>query len=704
MKRPTRSRRQFAPLVLVAVFGLLAAETGTAQEPVPLPAGNSAPAHTTDSVSASPALSLFFQPMFTLPLGHSADLFTPSGAAAIGLEYGFSGRVQPYASFVFGYGYAPVRAETSVSILSCEAAGGVSFWLSPRLAMRAAAGAGYWYGFLNEGGEGSDHLTVQGGIGVQYLFSPALSLGLDLRYRSQLGLYQGMELAVSTSLAVSGREGRAQAIQQAKRQLLQGPRSPEKGRGIELTNLTLYEVFPVFHKFYDDHPVGLVTLVSKEKAPISDIKLTFMIKQYMDSPKDCPAPTELAPGTRQDVPIMSLLTDRVLEVTEATKVAADLVLDYRMEGDMYRDTRTLTLRVLDRNAMTWEDDRHAAAFVTAKDPAVLTFAKGSTGPLRGQGPEVFDSNFLTAMGLFAALDLYGLSYVVDPKTPFAEFSTSRSQIDFLQIPRQTLEYKAGDCDALSILCAALVASIGIDNPADLIEHDGVIWVPVEVTERRAGFLKAWSTGAREWREANADGTAGFLRLHEAWKEYEPVGLPGGGVEFAPPVGQALLAAFRAELGRLIDRELGPRAARLQEEARKTDSPAARNKLGVLYAQYGQLEKAEAEFRKALQPHDYLQALLNLGKLFTIREQLPQALAFYEHAAALAPKDPRVLLGFARTYHAAEQYAAAREKYLMLASVDRQLAEEYAYLGSDKSVQGAGRAGEAGALTWTPWAE
>ena len=30
-----------------------------------------------------------------------------------------------------------------------------------------------------------------------------------------------------------------------------------------------------------------------------------------------------------------------------------------------------------RNAMTWDDDRKAAAFVTAKDPALLGFAKSA---------------------------------------------------------------------------------------------------------------------------------------------------------------------------------------------------------------------------------------------------------------------------------------------------------------------------------------
>ncbi len=733
MKRTAVSTRVLRQILPIA-FGLLIIGLAQAQKAAirTIPGADSSDSR--ESTGAPSTLTLFFQPMFILPLGPSTDLFAPSGAGAFGLEYDFPGQIQPFVAASIGYAFIPVKADTSVSVLIGEAVGGIYFWLSPRIALRAAAGAGGWYGFLNDEGIGNGQLTAQAGAGLQYLFSPSLSLGLEARYRYQLGLYQGLEVAASTSLALSGREGRMQAIQRARqiRLLQQGPKTPEKGRGIELANLELYEIFPVFHKFYDDHPVGLVTLVNKEKTPISGIKLSFLIKQYMDSPKDCPAPTELDPGARQDVALMSLLTDRVLEVTEATKVAADITLDYRMGGEQYRETRTLTARVLDRNAMTWEDDRRAAAFVTAKDPAVLAFAKGVTGPLRNQGPEAIDGNFISALGLFTALDVHGLSYVVDPKTPFTEFSAQANQVDFLQFPRQTLEYKAGDCDDLSILYAALLEAVGIETAFitvpghiyiafatglypdeasrrfsatdDLIEKNGVVWVPVEVTERRGGFLKAWATGAKEWREAQAEGTARFLPLHDAWKEYEPVGLPGSGAEATVPAGQALLVAFRQEVSRFTEHEITPRAARLQDEIRKSgDSPPARNKLGVLYAQYGRLELAEAEFRQAVAKQEYTPALVNLGNLFLLKEQPKLAQEFYERAAKKEPQNPKVLLGLAKIYHQTEQYERARMKHEELAAVDRILAERYAYLGA--SANTTSRAGDTEALRLQVlWAE
>jgi len=501
-------------------------------------------------------------------------------------------------------------------------------------------------------------------------------------------------------------------------------RTPEKGRGIEFANLELYEIFPVFHKYYDDHPVGSVTLINREKTAVSDIRFSFFVRQYMDSPKACPVPSSLSPGERCTVEIMSLLNEKVLEVTEATKVAADITLEYRIGGDPYRNTRTVTIRILDRNAMTWDDDRKAAAFVTAKDPAVLTFSKGVVGQIRDKGPAAINPNLLAALGLFSALDLYGVSYVVDPKTPFVEFSKNSTSVDYLQFPRQTLEYRAGDCDDLSILYSALLESVGIETAfitvpghiylafstglrpeeaqralssmTELIIMGDMTWVPVEVTERHGGFMKAWAEGAREWRISDSRGSAGFHPVHAAWQEYEPVGLPGSST-IVLPERNAIVDAYLREVDRFVDHEIAPQVARLEKEIQKSGgTPASHNKLGVMYAQYGKLDQAEAEFRKAAAEKGYVPGRLNLGHLYFIRKEWWRALEQYEQAVRLAPKNPMVLLSLSRVYYKTEQYNKAQDKYRELAEVNSKLAERFTYLGGSSGTE-SGRASQWGTL-------
>jgi len=318
------------------------------------------------------------------------------------------------------------------------------------------------------------------------------------------------------------------------------------------------------------------------------------------------------------------------------------------------------------------------------------------------------------------MDLYGLSYVVDPKTPFVEFSKNKMSVDYLQFPRQTLEYRAGDCDDLSILYAALLESVGIETafitvpghiflafstglrPQEarrsfasmnkLIIRGDTVWVPVEVTERRGGFMKAWTEGAREWQMAESRDSAGFHPVHAAWQEYEPVGLPGVG-EIAMPDRNAIVNAFKHEVTRFIDYEIAPRVAHLEQEIQRGGgTPAAHNKLGVLYAQYGKLDQAEEEFRKATAKKVYVPGLMNLGNVYFLKGIWRKAQEQYERALRLDPKNPLVLLALSRAYHETEQYDLARARHKELAGVDRKLAERFGYLGGASYVE-AGRAGQ-----------
>jgi hypothetical protein len=141
--------------------------------------------------------------------------------------------------------------------------------------------------------------------------------------------------------------------------------APAKGPGIVVGDVVLDPVAPVFFRFYDTHPLGTVTLISKERTTIRDIKLSFFVKEYMVSPKQCAALAELGPGERRNVDIFALFTNRVLEVTEATNVAADIAIEYRMNGQTYTYVNSVSMRLLDRNAMTLTDFRRLAVFVTA---------------------------------------------------------------------------------------------------------------------------------------------------------------------------------------------------------------------------------------------------------------------------------------------------------------------------------------------------
>ena len=505
----------------------------------------------------------------------------------------------------------------------------------------------------------------------------------------------------------------------------------KNGKYLEIENIAFGSVFPVFFKYYDEHPVGHATLRNKTSFPAKDIEITLFVKQYMDIPKKCKAPKTLKAGEQKEIGLNALFANSVLKITEGTKVAVLITLEYSMEGADYKEEYTETMRLHNRNAMTWDDDRKAAAFVTAKDPAVLRFAKNAAGVISRKESRAVNKNLLTAMAMHEAFSLYGMSYVIDPTTPFKEFSESKKSVDFLQFPRQTLEYRAGDCDDLSILYSALLESVGIETsfitipghilmafsldlepdrarkthirPDELIFMGKKTWVPVEVTALDNGFLKAWETGAKEWREAVSKDKEGFFPMRDSWAVYEPVGLPGDAVTISPPSRDQLKVSYLEEVTKFIDKIILSRIAKLQSDIHKSEGdPKFVNKLGVLYARYGLTDKAQKEFNRLLSKNEsYVPALLNLGNIYYMEDDMEKALSYYERAYVSEPGNPKVILCMARVNHELENYGIVNKLYNKLKEADPDLAARYLYLGlkGEESTRAAHMSGVKDTVFW-----
>jgi DNA-binding beta-propeller fold protein YncE len=500
-----------------------------------------------------------------------------------------------------------------------------------------------------------------------------------------------------------------------------GEASTVEGPNVVLENIAFGAVFPVFYKYYDESPIGNAVLRNNGTVPVENIRVSLFIKQYMDNPKLCEAPEALDSGQKTAVVLYGLFTNRVMEISEGNKVSVRIDVDYTAEGKQHHQEFIDTIRINNRNAITWDDDRKVAAFVTAKDPAVLKFSKNTAGMIKGKASRALNSNLLMAIALHRALNLYGMSYVVDPTTPYREFSCNDLAVDFLQFPKQTLEYRAGDCDDLSILYNALLESVGIktafitipghiftafflemteeevrnqfENEADFIFVDGIAWMPVEITIIDDGFLKAWQIGAKEWREGSAQGKASFYSTEKTWAVYEPVGLSGK-ADISLPSSDRVVKEYIEEVNRLVSWEIFSREQKLKDELKiKGESPRLLNQLGVLYARYGLEAQAIEAFEKILAGGDYTPALINIGNIYYLRNDMKNAMLFYERALKKEPKNARVYIDLIRVYQNMERYDDAGALYSRLKKIDSKLAARFSYLMGAEA--GEGRASFAG---------
>jgi tetratricopeptide (TPR) repeat protein len=656
-------------------------------------------------------LSFTLTPGGTLPIGESTRYFKLGGG--VGLATGLKFPSFPLLFFKadLGYTYLPIETEYGVSLISAGIGAGRNFKLNDRWSLAPYAGGGWYHGTVTDGSKtsGSD-LYITGGLGAWYSLTDSFSLGLDLHYTNNFTLFSGLSLSLGTTLGIPLKKSARVRVDQGfpeKLQPLEKKVLP-KGKGLGIGSIEFGGVFPVLFKYYDTNPVGKVVLYNWESSDISDITLSFFVERYMDNPKRCETPDSMKGGEEAEVDLYALFTDEVLNITEGTKVSAKIVLEYNLKGKSYSTDYIETLSMYGRNSLAWDDDRKAAAFVTAKDPIVLEFSKSVAGWAKAESNRAVNVNLSIAMALHEALKLYGMTYVVDPTTPFAEFSKDRLAVDFLQFPRQTIKYSAGDCDDLSILYNALLESVGIETAFitvpghifiafsldtapeaarrsflrvdELIFKDDKTWLPVEITMVQSDFLEAWQAGARQWRENEARMQAEFYPVHAAWQEYEPVGLPGDTTAVPSPSRTDVENAFLQEMTKFIHSEINPRVSKLLGEIRQSNNPSIPlNKLGVLYAKYEQWEEALVQFNRILDTQEYYPALINVGHIYFLTGEMEKALDYYARASVKAPDNPKMLLGMARASHELENYGSARRAYSRLKSVDPDLAAQFSYL-------------------------
>jgi len=677
------------------------------------------------------SLTIKLNPVIDIPVSTSTDYYTTGGSGFLSLSYKPPISFPLYVNTVFGYDYIPfVTSDIShLNIVMAGAGIGLQTRLLGRISAEVFVNGGYFMGFLedNEGNmvTGGNPFWDTGGE-VGFYINPQLSVGIGSYYRNYMGLDQsfmdtvGIYFSTSYRFPISGNMNLEPANSQP---------SNFRPSLLKISSIKTDGIFPVFYQYYDEHPIGKIEVKNNEKSSIEDLKVTVFIHEYMDIPKIYNFPGSIKRGEIQIIDLYALFNKKVLEITEGTKVAAEIKLNYTIKGEPRQKNRTETLKLENRNASIWDDDRRAAAFVTAKDPSILRFSKNLISLIRETGSQSIDSNLRTAIAIHEALSVYGLTYVIDPNTPYEDFVLNKQAIDFLQFPRQTLEYKAGDCDDLSILYSALLESVSIEtafitvpghiyiafalkmspdnarsffaNSDDLIYKNDKAWLPVEVTMVQKNFREAWSIGAKEWRKYEGTDKAGFYPVKEAWNIFAPVGLPGDNQNISIIKETEVVEIYNKELTNLVKREINQQEKDLIERiSASNNNPRMVNKLGILYARYGIIEKAEAQFLKASSNQSYAPSLMNLGNIYYMKNEMSKALEYYKKADQKTPGNPSVLLGLARVSYALDDYESAEENYNQLEIVAPEIAGKFAYLTTQYDT--SARAAEADRMEEMLW--
>jgi hypothetical protein len=502
-------------------------------------------------------------PQFTGPLG--VNNFKPGFGASVFLDWGFLQLPRNMGlGLSLGGGFSQLGIADGSKFSFYEGALGPFFrWrVLDRLTLRADISGGVYSYQWND--NSNSRFRMGGGLSAYFHLLPSVSLFASVGYIHYAFSKDRPINTINAGLGVSLNIG----------ELLR-PQARVQGEKIEQQR-----VFPVSYAWYEKNPVAMVRITNNEPNAITDISLSFFLERYMKAGTVFASLPRLLPGESAEAAVTALFNESMLDLTENANSNANVIIDYRSLGEKRQAFLPVQMPVYHRNAMSWDDDRRAASFVSARDPAASLFAKYTASAVKrytAVNPGRFASvpeNVLLAAALFEALNLYGINYVIDPASSYVEMAEDASALDSLNYPYQTLIYRGGDCDDLSILFCSLLEVLNIETAfitvpghiycafdvgvkevrseelgvrrEELVEHEGRYWLPVEITVPGQGFAAAWRIGAREWRSAGAE--ARIYPMRESWQLYQPVSVPGAGDRLpAMPEEGAILRRLEASI-------------------------------------------------------------------------------------------------------------------------------------------------------------
>ena len=432
---------------------------------------------------------------------------------------------------------------------------GYEFRINDRISITPEFYSGVWV-FLGGGAfnvQSSSGIILTGKASVDFHLGPAFSLnafgGFKSFYSTPEPFLNSVQFGVGIKYSLS--------------------RGFFSSNFIEIEEQSIDSLFPVFYAHYDSNSFGKLTFLNNEDNAITDVSVSVYIDSYMANPKTVITIPYVQMWDTFDVELYALLNENVLNLLQPKTTNMEVTITYYSLGKKQDSTYEIPVTALNRNSMTWEDDRRAAAFVSGKDATAQRFAKQVQGIVKPQLSESIPKNIQYAAAMFGALKAFGINYVVDPSSAFTD-NVGTAAVDFLQFPYQTLLYHGGDCDDLTILNCSLLQAIGIDTafitiPGHIymafdsglsleegkakvekgyyIEAYGKIWVPLEITLSQDTFGLAWVYGSREWKKAGEE--AVLIPLDEAWNTYLPISVPGSETAIDLPEKDEILKLFKS---------------------------------------------------------------------------------------------------------------------------------------------------------------
>lgn len=472
---------------------------------------------------------------------------------------------------------------------------------------------------------------------------------------------------------------------------------------LEIEVVKLRDIFSNTYKLYEQEGVGLVKLTNYTNKTIENIKVSFLLNNFMDFPTEVKI-SKLLPGQSDEVTLKAVFNNNILTITEDSSIQAVVEASYFQDGKKVAFSKNPTVTVYDKHRMTWDEHDRVASFVTPKDTPVMDFARS----IATQFSETKDESQLAA-ALFDAMGVMGLTYILNPINPYqvslakTETTLKTDTVDYVQYPRETLERKSGDCVDLVTFYSSALESMGI--PTLMIEvpdhilmmfstginadpdgytmddmyviHEGKLWIPVEVTLVGKSFIKAWESGAAEYYKWKDKGLT-ILDIHNSWNTFKPATLPSSTFKAGVVTSGDIEKKFPGDYMSVLKISSRTKTRRyLQAIENNPADMDAHLQMGIILAKIGDRAEAMKYFDKILDTEPKNAAALNnRGNIFMLNEEYAEAQKAYLAATQASPDDPYIWVNLAKSYKAVKDTKKAKAAFVKAQRLDPSVKVKY----------------------------
>ena len=493
-------------------------------------------------------------------------------------------------------------------------------------------------------------------------------------------------------------------------------------RSLKFEQVRLPAVFAAMQSYYIKNPLGTVAITNRETETIKNLEISFIQPGLMDAPTLCFSKDELEPGETVNIPVYAAFNNQVFLAEGVTPYTGELVAAYEYRSRLVEQRQPVTYDLHDKTALTWDDERKVAAFITPADSALRNYTSYIRQTVKEISMPGYNSQLQEAVNVFNALSVIGCLYQSDPSSPFTAAQGDAAVVDSVSLPRDTLKRITGDCDDLTVLYCSLLETIGIEtayitvpghiyaafntkvpssnyheiHPSrDLtINLDGELWVPVEITLIGvSSFTEAWKRGAGEWHAWDRETEKrGFNITREAQAVFRPVGLRESDLGLQYGSTSRLVESVKKDINTLKDESLSFYLENVKSRGKKQDY----NRLGIAYSRFADYTEAERAFNRAVSSdRAYIPALVNLANIETLKGRENQSLKIYYQIIDTLKREGKdgsavfgkILLNIARIEYNSGEIQSAGENFRKAEKIVPDDSMAFSYIaGSDEGVR------------------